>query len=158
MIRAVERVGRLLMERGYRLALAESCTGGMLAAMLTEPPGSSRYFVGGVVAYADEVKVALLGVAPETLAAYGAVSEQVAREMAAGARRVAGAEASASITGIAGPDGGTPEKPVGTVWIGASVGDRTACRLYTFDGDRDAVRRASAHAALELVESLLEES
>src|SRR5207342_940104 len=103
---------------GFTIAVAESCTGGMVASALTAIPGSSGYFLGGVVSYADEAKRDLLGVEPGILAAHGAVSAQVARAMAEGARARFGAAVAASVTGIAGPDGGTPEKPVGLTYIG----------------------------------------
>ncbi len=112
-----ELVHRTLVERGRTLAVAESCTGGTIAARFTAMPGASAYFRCGVVAYSNEAKRDLLGVDAEALARYGAVSEQVARQMAEGVRRVAGADYAVATTGIAGPAGGSPEKPVGTVWI-----------------------------------------
>lgn len=152
----VERVTERLSEARLTLALAESCTGGLVTARLTDRPGASRFLVAGVVAYANEAKVELLGVAPETIAAYGAVSEQVARAMASGARAVSGADAALAITGVAGPEGGTPEKPVGTVWIAAEVGERAEAREFHFGGDRAGIREASVRASLELLEALLE--
>ena len=112
-------------------------------------PGSSRVFVGGVVAYDNAVKLGLLGVSADTLAADGAVSEAVAREMATGAARALGAEAAAAVTGIAGPDGGTAEKPVGTVWIAALADGNVRTFHYTFPGEREVVRRRAAQAALD---------
>lgn len=151
-------VSERLVRDGLRLAVAESCTGGLLAARLTAPAGASRYFVAGFVTYANGAKEAMLGVRSETLAAYGAVSEQVAREMALGARRASGAEAALAITGIAGPDGGTAEKPVGTVWIAASLAGRSEARRFQFEGSRSAVREASALAALEMLGAMLDEA
>lgn len=153
----VERVAALLVARGYRLALAESCTGGLLAARLTDPPGASRYLVAGVVSYSNEAKTGFLRVDPAVLAAHGAVSEPVAVAMVDGVREATGAEAGVAITGVAGPDGGTPEKPVGTVWIAAAVGSRRAAERYRFDGDRAAVRAQSVEAALALLHRLLED-
>jgi nicotinamide-nucleotide amidase len=145
-------VGRLLREARRTVAVAESCTGGMVSALLTDAPGSSTYFLGGVVSYADTAKEELLGVRRETLEAHGAVSEQAAREMAQGARARFGADLAVAITGIAGPDGGTPEKPVGTVWFALSdrIGEDQAKRR-SFIGDRAMVRRAAALYALELL-------
>lgn len=154
----VERVGTRLVERGLQLAVAESCTGGLLAARLTDLPGASRFLAAGVVTYSDQAKVRLLGVLPETLAAYGAVSEQVVLEMVDGARGGAAVDAALAITGVAGPAGGTPEKPVGTVWIAASLGDRTTAELHRFHGGRSEVREQSVRAALELLERWLAEA
>lgn len=143
-------VGRLLAERGETLATAESCTGGMLAERITRVPGSSAWFLGGVVSYSDELKTRLLRVPEGVLAEHGAVSEAVARAMAAGARERLGAAWAIAITGIAGPDGGSEEKPVGTVdlaWAGPY--GETDHRRRRFLGDRDRVRRLSAQTALE---------
>lgn len=154
----VARVGERLVQRGLHLATAESCTGGMLAARLTDAPGASRFLAGGVVSYADAAKVSLLGVRPQTLAAYGAVSEQVAREMAQGARAAVDAGVGVAVTGVAGPGGGTPDKPVGTVWIAAAVGGSMRVELHRFAGDRGAVREQSVRAALELLDLVLKEA
>lgn len=153
----VESVAALLVEGGYRLALAESCTGGLLAARLTDPPGASRYLEAGVVSYSNEAKTGFLRVDPAVLAAHGAVSEQVAVAMVDGIREATGAEAGVAITGVAGPDGGTPGKPVGTVWIAAGLGSRRVVERYRFDGDRGAVREQSVEAALALLHRLLED-
>lgn len=145
----------LCRARGLRLAVGESCTGGMLGARVTRIPGSSDVFAGGVIAYANEIKTSLLGVAADLIRAHGAVSEEVARAMASGARARTGAEIGVGITGIAGPDGGTPEKPVGTVWIAADVrGDARAALLHSW-GDREEVRQRAAQAALNLVRRML---
>jgi nicotinamide-nucleotide amidase len=147
-------VGDLLREKGLRIAVAESCTAGLVLARLTEVPGSSSWVVGGVVAYADAVKVEALGVAPDVLAAHGAVSEPVARAMADGVRARLGADVGLSITGIAGPSGGSAEKPVGTVVI-AIAGVATTVRTLKFPGDRRMVRQHSTAAALDLVRRTL---
>lgn len=138
----------LLKALGWRVAVAESCTGGLLGHEITQVSGSSAYFLGGIIAYADEIKVALLGVSEASLMRWGAVSAQVALEMAAGARRRTGAEVGLSITGIAGPTGGTVEKPVGLTYIGlAAPRERRAWR-HVWKGDRVANKQASARAAL----------
>ena len=152
------RVGERLSRRGLRLALAESCTGGLLGARLTEEGGASRFLSAGLITYSNRAKVDLLGVAETLLAEHGAVSEPVARAMAEGARQRTGADAALAVTGIAGPDGGTAEKPVGTVWIAASLGERAVTRRFAFEGGRSAVREASVREALTLLDSLLEEA
>jgi len=145
-------VGRLLKDSGRTLAVAESCTGGMISALLTDTPGSSAYFLGGVVSYANSAKEEILGVHPDTLERSGAVSEDAAREMAAGARRRFASDVAAAVTGIAGPDGGTPEKPVGTVWFAISdAAGHDQAKRRSFAGDREVVRRAAALHALELL-------
>ncbi|MDQ3928319.1 MAG: CinA family protein [Chloroflexota bacterium] len=137
---------------------AESCTGGLLGATLTELSGSSAYFLGGVIAYADSAKVALLGVDKRTIVAHGAVSGPVALEMAEGVRHVTGSDVAISITGIAGPTGGTEQKPVGTTYIGVSGLGNAYVERYVWTGDRDENRAASVRAALEMLVQLIERS
>jgi nicotinamide-nucleotide amidase len=145
-------VGGLLAGAGKTLALAESCTGGLASSMLTDVPGSSRYFLGSVVSYANAAKADFLGVRAETIAGHGAVSAEAAREMALGARTRFGADVALAITGIAGPDGGTPEKPVGTVFFGLADGEESVeTTRRQFGGDRGVVRRASCLHAFELL-------
>jgi nicotinamide-nucleotide amidase len=157
--RSVEEVVlSLARARGLTLATAESCTGGLVAARLTNVAGASASFVGGVVAYADEVKRAELGVPDELLAAHGAVSAEVAEAMAEGARRRLGADAAVSVTGIAGPGGGTPRKPVGRVHLHASGPDGALARTLDIPGDREQVRARAAVSALHLLRALLSES
>ncbi|OLD99840.1 MAG: hypothetical protein AUG91_05805 [Actinobacteria bacterium 13_1_20CM_4_69_9] len=153
--RVEELVLDLCGARGLTLATAESCTGGMVAERLTSVPGSSRVFLGGVVAYADEVKKAELGVPAELLERHGAVSAETAAAMAAGARERLGADVAVAVTGIAGPDGGSDEKPVGLVYLHAEspFGSRTAD--FVFPGDREGIRRRAAVTALHLVRRLL---
>jgi nicotinamide-nucleotide amidase len=143
-------VGEALMARGWRIAVAESCTAGLVLAQLTDVPGSSAWVLGGVVAYDNAVKVSALGVADDLLAAHGAVSEPVAEAMASAVRARLGAEIAVAVTGIAGPGGGSEAKPVGTVVIAVS-GPSTAVRTFRFLGDRAAVRTQSVLAALEMV-------
>jgi nicotinamide-nucleotide amidase len=143
------RVGRALEARNLRVATAESCTGGWIAKALTDIPGSSQWLEGGVVAYSNAAKSALLGVPAGTIAAHGAVSEPVVRAMAEGARARFGVPLTVAVSGIAGPDGGTPDKPVGTVWFAWASGRETTAARERFDGDRDAVRRLSVAFALD---------
>jgi PncC family amidohydrolase len=147
-------VAGLLTAAGLTAATAESCTGGMVAQMLTAVPGASACFVGGLVTYADAAKSALLDVPPALIAAHGAVSEPVVRAMAAGARRVTGADLAVAVSGIAGPGGGTPAKPVGTVWIGWEGPSDAGAGAYRFDGDREQVRRSAAVHALDALRRL----
>jgi len=144
-------LGPLLRARGLKLATAESCTGGLVADRITDIPGSSDYFIGGVVAYAYEAKVALLHVSWDTLRLHGAVSRETVIEMARGVRTALGADIGLSISGIAGPAGGLPDKPVGTTWIGLSATDGDWARKFVWDGDRRANKEASANAALQFV-------
>jgi nicotinamide-nucleotide amidase len=145
-------------EQGLTLATAESCTGGMVAQRLTSVPGSSRVFVGGVVAYADEIKAAELGVPAEMLERHGAVSAETAEAMADGARDRLGADVAVAVTGIAGPDGGTADKPVGLVYLHASGPSGSRGADFVFPGDREGVRRRAAVTALHLVRRLLTQS
>ena len=147
-----------LRQRRSRLGVAESCTGGLVAERITNIPGASDTFIGGVVAYADVIKTAALKVPLETLEAHGAVSEQTVQAMAEGAQRLFSADCTIAVTGIAGPGGGTPEKPVGTVWLAARVHTVTRSVKRVFPGDRDEIRRRAAQAALDLLRRLLAES
>lgn len=142
-------LGTRLRARGWRLATAESCTGGLIAAACTAVAGSSDWFERGVVSYSNESKVELLGVDPALIATHGAVSEAVARAMADGALAHSRADLALAVTGIAGPGGATPGKPVGLVWLAwAQRGGATGARRLQFDGDRAAVRAQTVHAAL----------
>ena len=147
-----------LRTRRARLGVAESCTGGLVAERITNIPGASDTFIGGVVAYADVIKTAALKVPLEVLEAHGAVSEETVRAMAEGAQRLFSADAAVAVTGIAGPAGGTPEKPVGTVWLAARVHTSTRAVKRVFPGDRDEIRRRAAQAGLDLLRRLLAES
>lgn len=144
-------LGELLLGQGLRLAVAESCTGGLVGHLITNVPGSSQYFLGGVMAYANETKIELLGVRQHTLDEHGAVSRETVLEMAAGVRRLLAADIGAAISGIAGPGGGTPEKPVGLTWIGLSAPGVDAAWSYVWRGDRLAVKEQSARQVLRLV-------
>ncbi len=141
----------MLRARALKLVTAESCTGGLIADRLTDVPGSSEYFIGGIVAYAYEAKVALLQVSWDTLHAYGAVSREVVLEMARGARKALSADIAVSVSGIAGPGGGMPNKPVGTTWLGLVTPDGEWARKFVWDGDRRGNKEFSADAALQFV-------
>ncbi|MGD8378611.1 MAG: nicotinamide-nucleotide amidase [Gammaproteobacteria bacterium] len=145
-----ERVGRTLEQRGLRLATAESCTGGWIAKTLTDTPGSSAWFERGFVTYSNEAKQDMLGVSGRTLAEHGAVSETTAGEMARGALARSRAEMAVAVTGIAGPEGGSADKPVGTVWLAwAGPGDTLETTRVLLQGDREAVRRQTVELALK---------
>lgn len=151
------QIGQLLKKRNLRLGLAESCTGGLLGSRITDVPGSSEYFLAGVVAYAYEAKVALLGVSWDTLNSKGAVSQETVLEMAKGIRNKMNVDLGLSISGIAGPGGGTAEKPVGTTWIGLVSNDTEQARVFHFGGDREANKVSAVDAALRmLLDYLLE--
>ncbi len=148
-------IGPLLVERGWRLATAESCTGGLIGSRITDIPGSSAYFAGGVMAYAYDAKVRLLGVPWRVLEAHGAVSEPVVRLMAAGVKRALTADVAIAVSGVAGPGGGTPEKPVGTTWIAISTPEGTWARRFVWPHDRVGNKKATAaHALAWLLEIL----
>lgn len=145
------QVGHWLRSKGLKLAVAESCTGGLLADRITDVPGSSDYFRGAIVAYAYEAKVALLGVSWATLREHGAVSRETVLEMARGARTALGADLAISISGIAGPGGGLPNKPVGTTWFGLSTPAEDGAFLHQFGGDRRQNKTQAAGAALQIL-------
>jgi PncC family amidohydrolase len=143
--------GELLRERGLRLAVAESCTGGLIGHRLTNVPGSSTYYMGSITAYAYEAKVRLLGVRWETLEKHGAVSKETVIEMARGVRRALAADIGVAVSGIAGPGGGTPEKPVGLVWISLSAPEIDKAWSYIWSGDRIQNKELTAEQALRLL-------
>ncbi len=146
-----EKVASLLKEKRATVSVAESCTGGMVAKLLTDTPGSSKYFTQGIVAYANEAKIDRLGVDPRTIKKYGAVSEEVCREMAEGIRHISGTDYGLALTGIAGPGGGTDEKPVGIVYLGIADGEGVSVTKRSFSGDRDVIRTRSAYTLLNLL-------
>ena len=142
--------------RGFKLATAESCTGGLVSHRITNISGSSEYYPGGVVAYSYEAKASMLGVAWDTLNKHGAVSEETVLEMARGARKLFDADIAISVSGIAGPTGGTDEKPVGTTWVGLSTTDGEWARHFVWDGDREKNKHYSSDAALQFIIDYLE--
>ena len=147
---------KLASEKGVSIGTAESCTGGLIGAAITAIAGSSQCFTGGIIAYDNYIKTKLLGVPPSTLGKYGSVSEKTAERMAAGARERLGVDIAVSVTGIAGPGGGTEEKPVGTVWIGIATKDGVSAKLYEFgDIGRNKVRDATCFAALRALKAAL---
>ena len=151
-------VGQLLSESRLRVAVAESCTAGLIAKRLADWPGASDYFWGGLITYADSAKVEMLGVSADSISRYGAVSEQVAREMAEGVSRRSGVEAAIAVTGIAGPTGGSDEKPVGTVCLAVRVRDKVVVKRWHYPGTRDQVRARAAQGGLDLLRRTLEGS
>ena len=155
----VERLASELIKRNARIATAESCTGGWIAKVLTDMPGSSAWFEYGFVSYGNSAKTTMLGVNPALIERFGAVSAEVAEAMVTGALAAANAQLALAVTGIAGPDGGTPEKPVGTVWFAFAAAGRgvvSTCQL--FEGDRDSVRRQTVSSALTGVLKYLEQA
>jgi nicotinamide-nucleotide amidase len=152
------RVGQYLRDRRKTLVTAESCTGGWIGKALTDIPGSSAWYLGGAVVYSNELKQSLVKVSAQTLAAMGAVSEATAREMASGALDAFGGEIAVAVTGIAGPDGGSPDKPIGTIWFGwawrAESGTCISAARHVFAGNREAVRRQTVFRALDEIARL----
>nr|WP_043750414.1 nicotinamide-nucleotide amidase [Imhoffiella purpurea] len=156
--RLAARIGERMIARGLMLACAESCTGGWIAKCVTDVAGSSAWFDRGFVTYSNAAKEEMLGVAADTLVRHGAVSRAVVEEMVAGALARSRAQVALAVSGIAGPGGGTPDKPVGTVWIAWGLSGRAVLsRVYGFDGDRDSVRRETVRVALERLQDLLAE-
>ena len=151
MTELAQKVGTLLKEKGLTIAFAESCTGGLMMSGLTDIPGSSAYALGGIVAYSNAIKHALLGVQDNTLNVFGAVSEQVAAAMARGVRAAFGANIAIGVTGIAGPGGGTEDKPVGLTYIAYNTADMTFVRRFVWDGDRLSNKKSSVQAGFELI-------
>ncbi|WP_462159162.1 CinA family protein [Pseudoalteromonas sp. GB56] len=150
------QLGRILTDKQMMITTAESCTGGGVAYAITDTPGSSRYFAQGAVTYSNEVKSSLLGVSPQTLKQYGAVSEQTVSEMATGAANSAAADVAIATSGIAGPDGGTPEKPVGLVWFAVYFDQQLEVQKQVFSGNRAHVREQAIDHALQMTLKILE--
>ena len=153
-----EKAGALLRERAMTFAVAESCTGGLLGSLITDVAGSSEYFLGGVVAYHDALKTSLLDVPPAIIRQHGAVSAECALQMARGVRGITGADIAISVTGVAGPGGGTPAKPVGTVYIGMVGRDTERVERFCWDGNRVDNKWHSVEAALQMLIDYLEKS
>ena len=145
-----------LKAKKLTISTAESCTGGLIAKLITDVPGSSEVFIGGVVSYSNEMKMKWLGVNPETLKKYGAVSEQTVGEMLNGILRETGSDIAVAVSGIAGPTGGTPEKPVGTVFIGVAFHEQKVVKKYLFQGSREDIRMKSAMKVVAMIANLFE--
>jgi PncC family amidohydrolase len=156
-MRLEEELGELLRTKSMTLAVAESCTGGLVSDMITNVPGSSMYFLAGLVTYSNDSKIDLLGVSRETLESYGAVSEQVVIEMARGVRKTTGADIGAAVTGIAGPDGGTEQKPVGLIYFAVDDGKAILADRAFLSGDRREVKRSSTRRLIEIIVKSLRE-
>jgi nicotinamide-nucleotide amidase len=153
-----EALGLLLKQAGWTFGVAESCTGGLVSQLMTSVPGASEYYLGGVTSYANSVKEGILSVRSETLSSVGAVSEEVARQMADGARRALGVDVALSLTGIAGPGGGTREKPVGLVYFAVATPEKTISEQRTFSGDRRQIQMRAALTGMWSVRAALRES
>lgn len=151
-----EQVGDLLKKHRLTLTVAESCTGGLVGDLITNVSGSSEYFLGGIIAYDSRIKIAVLGVSKETIDAFGAVSEETAKEMAGNVQTKLGSDIAISITGIAGPMGGSIDKPVGLTYIGLATKDTVIARKFIWIGSRLENKQQSAKAALEMVKDFLE--
>ena len=148
-------IGSILVDKGLTISVAESCTGGLIGSMITDVPGSSRYFLGGIIAYSNQSKIEILNVSSKTIEEHGAVSDQTVREMAWGAKRLFNSNLGLAVTGIAGPDGGSIEKPVGTVFIGLAAEDRIFMAGYRFHGTRGEIKQETARTALNYLRRYL---
>jgi len=148
-------VGKILREKNLTIACAESCTGGLLTSRLTDVAGSSAYVQGSIVSYSNAVKNSVLKVKAETLQEFGAVSEQTARQMSENVRKLFNTDIGVGVTGIAGPDGGSAEKPVGTVYISVSNADKTEVKRFNFNGTRAEIKNQSANAALSMIKDFI---
>ena len=150
-----EKIGDKLRERKLTIGIAESCTGGLISHRITSVPGSSDYYMGSVISYSNEVKMRILGVKESTLDDFGAVSSECAQEMAEGVRRLLGTDIGLSVTGIAGPGGATPDKPVGLVYIALASPDGTSHSRFIFDADREGNKKRSSDEALNILDAYL---
>uniref|UniRef100_A0A7V1EIL7 Nicotinamide-nucleotide amidohydrolase family protein n=1 Tax=candidate division WOR-3 bacterium TaxID=2052148 RepID=A0A7V1EIL7_UNCW3 len=151
-----KKLGKLLLKKNLSLSICESCTGGMLGSIITEIPKSSKYFKGGVIAYSNEIKNKIIGVKMKTLKNFGAVSSQTAKEMARNVKKITNSDIGISITGIAGPGGGTKTKPVGLVYIGVATGKKVRVEKNIFSGNRQQIRQKACANALRLTNQILE--
>jgi PncC family amidohydrolase len=153
----LEDIGTLLQKKGWTISTAESCTGGLIGHLLTSIPGSSNYFVGGVIAYSNEIKTHLLSVSPQTLKKFGAVSKETVREMAHGVKNLLKTDVGISTSGIAGPTGGTEEKPIGTVALGVDIPEKIITNIVHLRGERKEIKEMAGIRVLEILKNLLEE-
>ena len=148
-MKSEEKIGEILKRRGLKISVAESCTGGLVGSKITDAPGASSYFLGGVIAYSNEIKMDILGVKKETLENFGAVSEECAREMAIGVSNLFKSDVAIATTGIAGPSGGSKDKPVGLVYIAIKIGEELEVRKYVFKGKRTEIKEKIANRAIQ---------
>ena len=148
-------IGSILVDKGLTISVAESCTGGLIGSMITDVPGSSRYFLGGIIAYSNQSKMEILNVSSRTIEEHGAVSDQTVREMAGGVKRLFNSHLGLAVTGIAGPEGGSIEKPVGTVFIGLAAEDRIFTAGYRFHGTRGEIKQETARMAIDYLRRYL---
>jgi len=153
----LEDTGFLLKKKGWTISVAESCTGGLIGSLLTSVPGSSDYFAGGIIAYSNEVKRNLLSVSSQTLDEFGAVSEETVREMSRGVKKLLKTDVGISVSGIAGPTGGSKNKPVGTIAMGVDIPRKIITNILNLKGDRNKIRERAAAEALKMLRNLLEE-
>ena len=153
---SAEKLGKALVQRNLTLSTAESCTGGLLGHLITNVPGASRYYLGGVISYSNEIKTSILGVSESTIERFGAVSRECAVEMASGVRQIFGADIGVATTGIAGPGGGTPEKPVGLVYIAIASTHDTETHKFLFKGTRVEIKTQIASKAIALLLEFLQ--
>ena len=156
-INLLENIGNLLRKKGWTVSVAESCTGGLIGSFLTSIPGSSDYFTGGVIAYSNKIKTDLLSVSPDTLKNFGAVSGETVREMAYGVKKLLKTDVGISSSGIAGPAGGSKNKPVGTVALGVDIPQKIITNIVHLKGDREDIRKLATFQVLEMLRNLLEE-
>jgi len=155
-LKLLEDIGGLLRKKSWTISAAESCTGGLISNLLTSIPGSSDYFLGGIVAYSNKIKMNLLSVSPQTLKTFGAVSKETVKEMAAGAKKLFKTDVGISTSGIAGPGGGTKEKPVGTVALGVDIPRKIITNIEHFKGERNEIRKMAVIQILKNLKNLLE--
>ncbi|MBN1694891.1 CinA family protein [candidate division WOR-3 bacterium] len=153
----LEDIGNLLRKKGWTISTAESCTGGLISSFLTSIPGSSDYFAGGIIAYSNEIKTNLLSVSPQTLKKFGTVSEETVKDMAQGVKHLLKTDVGISISGIAGPTGGTEKKPVGTVALGVDIPQKIITNMVNLEGNRNNIRKLAGIRLLEMLKNLLEE-
>jgi PncC family amidohydrolase len=156
-LKLFENIGNLLREKGWTVSVAESCTGGLLGSFLTSIPGSSDYFPGGIIAYSDKIKIEMLSVSSLTLRNFGAVSEEVVGEMASGVRKLIETDVGIAVSGIAGPSGGSEQKPVGTVALGVDIRGKIITNIVRLEGERNEIREMAGVKILEMLKKLLEE-
>jgi len=156
-LKLLENIGNLLREKGWTISVAESCTGGLIGSLLTSVPGSSDYFLGGIIAYSDKIKIGVLSISALTLRKFGAVSEEVVGEMASGIKKLIKTDVGIAVSGIAGPTGGSEKKPVGTIALGVDIPGKIITNIVHFEGERNRIKEKAGIKVLEMLKKLLEE-